>query len=145
MFATFYPFTHVCAKGFYILATLSNNCTGILWRKKKVFLRNNWSIGKKRQQRGPTSNAAHCVNGSLLCSEAARAAPPSRLRCENVWRPAPRPCPQQGVYLRQKTIQVKSEPGSHSEQGIHRLQQTSWVKTLTPLCRVWQFPILAPH
>lgn len=37
IFADFYPCTHICAQGFYVLATLSNNSTGILWRKKKRF------------------------------------------------------------------------------------------------------------
>lgn len=53
-----------------------------------------------------TTSAGRDVKRRLLCSEAARAAPPSHRRSENVWRPAPRPCPRLGVYLRGKTIQV---------------------------------------
>lgn len=42
----------------------------------------------------------------LLCSAVVHAAPPSHQCCESVWRPAPPPCPRQGVYLEGETWSV---------------------------------------
>lgn len=73
----------------------------------------------------------------LLCSAVVHAAPPSHQCCESVWRPAPPPCPRQGVYLEGETWKVSLmhcssqygfQPKVRRQHPPSPYQSTSWIK-----------------